>query len=115
MRKLKKLTKKLRFQRIRQPRKGAPDQVYTMTHSGENSQKAGHNSLILLFRYEYSHSGVFGVTDYESDICFPKNKVANTKWRMISVDLNFFILKITTCRFLGSLIMNLILVSQIKK
>ena len=47
-----------------------------LTHSGQHSQKAGYNSLISLFRDKYSHSGVFTVADYESDICFPKNKMA---------------------------------------
>ena len=50
-----------------------------VAYSGQNSQKAGHNSLISLFRDEYSYSGVFGVADYESDICFPKNKMVDTK------------------------------------
>ena len=58
-----------------------------MPPSGQNSQKAGHNSLIPLFHDEYSYSGVFGVADYESDICFPKNKMMDTKWR--AIDTNF--------------------------
>ena len=63
------------------------DLLLDTPHSGQNSQKAGHNSLISLFRDEYSHSGVFGIADYESDICFPKNKMADTKWR--AMDTNF--------------------------
>ena len=58
-------------------------------HSGPNSQKAGHNSLISLFRDEYSHSGVFGVVDYEYDICFPINKMADTKWRAINTNFDY--------------------------
>ena len=60
-------------------------------HSGKNSQKPGHNSLISLLHDEYSYSGIFGVADYESDICFPKNKMVDTKWR--AIDTNFDYLK----------------------
>ena len=81
-------------------------------HSGQNSQKAGHNSLISLFRDEYSHWGVFGVAVI-MNLIFVFRK---TKWRIQNggqlTQISIIYRKKMTHGFLGSLIMNLILIFQ---